>query len=81
MTCSEFSEFLDSYLAGEISPAERDEFQRHLQACKHCVDYLATYEKTVKLGKAAFERPECEVPAKVPEELVKAILAARKRHA
>ena len=79
MTCSEFSEFLDAYLAGEISPAERDEFQRHLAACKHCVDYLATYEKTVKLGKAAFEKPECNVADKAPEELVRAILAARKK--
>lgn len=79
MTCSEFSEFLDSYLSGQLSPAERDEFRRHLEACKHCVDYLATYEQTVKLGKAAFERPEGEVPTKVPEDLVRAILAARKR--
>jgi anti-sigma factor RsiW len=80
MTCSEFTEFLDAYLSGEISPAERAEFQRHLDACKHCVDYLATYEKTVKLGKAAFEKPDREVPEKVPEELVRAILAARQRH-
>lgn len=79
MTCSEFSEFLDAYLAGELAPAERAEFQRHLAACKHCVDYLATYEQTVKLGKAAFETPEAEVPQKVPEDLVRAILAARKR--
>ena len=79
MTCSEFSEFLDAYLAGEISPAERDEFQRHLEACKHCMEYLATYEKTVKLGKAAFEEPGCDVADKAPEELVRAILAARKK--
>ena len=79
MTCSEFSEFLDAYLGGEISPAERAEFQRHLKACKNCVDYLATYEKTIKLGKAAFEEPDREVPKDVPEDLVKAILAARKK--
>ncbi|MCK6460120.1 MAG: zf-HC2 domain-containing protein [Planctomycetes bacterium] len=79
MTCSEFTEFLDAYLAGDISPAERDEFKRHLAACKQCVDYLATYERTVKLGKDAFEEPGCDVADKVPEDLVKAILAARNR--
>jgi len=79
MTCSEFSEFLDAYLAGELAPVEREEFERHLAACKHCVDYLATYEQAVKLGKAAFEKPDREVPEKVPEDLVRAILAARKK--
>jgi anti-sigma factor RsiW len=79
MTCREFSEFLDAYLAGELSPPERDEFQRHLKACKPCVHYLATYEKTVKLGRAAFECPECEVPDRVPEDLIRAILAARRK--
>jgi len=79
MTCSEFTEFLDAYLAGELSPAECEEFKRHLAACTQCVDYLATYEQTVKLGKKAFEKPANEVPAKVPEDLVRAILAARSR--
>jgi anti-sigma factor RsiW len=79
MTCREFSEFLDAYLAGELSRAEREEFQRHLDVCKQCVDYLATYEQAVKLGKAAFERPDGDVPEKVPEELVRAILAARRK--
>lgn len=79
MTCSEFTEFLDSYLSKEISPAERAEFERHLAACKHCVAYLATYEQAVALGKAVFKETDRDVPEEVPEDLVRAILAARKK--
>jgi anti-sigma factor RsiW len=79
MTCSEFTEFLDSYLSKEISPVERAEFERHLAACTHCVAYLATYEQAVALGKAVFKEKDREVPEEVPEDLVRAILAARKK--
>ena len=35
--------------------------------------------ETVKLGKRAFEDDDANVPSQMPEELVKAILAARPR--
>ena len=78
MTCREFAEFLDAYFAGALAPAEQAEFQRHVAACPPCVAYLASYGKTIdicnRLGKQ-----QHDVPADVPEELVRAILAARKR--
>lgn len=79
MTCKEFTEFLDSYLSEEISPAERAEFEQHLAICVQCVAYLATYKQAVAMGKAALEKPDGDVPSDVPEELVRAILAARKK--
>jgi len=78
MTCSEFTEFLDAYLARELTAAEVSEFDRHLVVCQACVNYLATYRKTVELGKAAFGKPDEEVPPGVPEDLVRAILASRR---
>jgi anti-sigma factor RsiW len=65
-----------SYLDNELPDDQRAEFDRHMAACPSCVDYLETYEKTVRLTKTAADDP---VPAEVPESLVQAILAARKK--
>ena len=81
MTCRDFITFLLEYRSGELSPEQRREFDAHLAECPWCVAYLNTYEQTIRLGKAAFAEPEAPVPADVPEELVQAILAARRRGA
>jgi anti-sigma factor RsiW len=78
MSCRDFIAFLDRYLAGEVSAGERARFEHHLAACESCVVYLRTYEETVRLGKAACADPCGPVPTEVPEELVRAVLAARK---
>ena len=77
MTCREFAEFLDAYLRGELAPAERDEFERHLVVCVACVNYMAGYRETVRLAQLAFA--DEALPDDVPEDMVRAILAARKR--
>jgi len=79
MTCSEFTEFLDAFVAGDLSPAETAEFERHLEACVQCVAYLDTYRKAVALGRKVFDEPDDDVPGEVPEDLIQAILASRKR--
>ena len=78
ITCRTFVEFLMDYMSGELPEAQRDEFDGHLAACVACVAYMKTYSDTVKLGKAAFENPDAAVPDDVPEDLVKAILEARR---
>ena len=79
MTCREFIDFLDDYLAGALDIARRDVFDHHLSMCRDCRNYIEQYRQTVALGKAAFDSPDHEVPANVPEALVAAILAASKR--
>jgi anti-sigma factor RsiW len=79
MTCREVVEFLAEYLAGELSPAQHKVFTEHLDACPECVAYLKGYEEAIRLGKAAFSDPDESVSDDVPEELVQAILAARRR--
>lgn len=76
MTCREAIDFLMEYLDGELPPAVRAEFDRHLTVCTSCVAYLETYRATVQLEKAAF-CDEATAAAPLPEELVQAILAAR----
>lgn len=72
-TCQEILDFLGDYVSGELPAAQREEFERHLAICPPCVDYLKTYEQTIRLGKCACG----DVDEKPPEELIKAILAAR----
>ena len=79
MTCREFADFMMDYLSDELSTESRAAFEHHLSVCTNCQRYLASYRETVKLGKHAFADVDADVPSQVPEELVKAILAARPR--
>lgn len=78
MTCREFAAFMMDYLSDELSPASQAQFDRHLSLCANCRNYLTSYKETVKLGKRAFTDEDAALPADVPEELVKAILVARR---
>ena len=78
ITCQELIDFIASYRDNELTPDQRDAFERHLAVCQSCVAYLETYERTIALARAAGDDP---VPDDVPESLVQAILAARRRGA
>ena len=78
LSCRELIEFLAAYLDDELAPEERAAFEIHLSLCPYCVDYLATYRKTIHLGKQALAS-ETEILEEVPADLVDAILAARPR--
>lgn len=74
MTCRDVIDFLMDYLDGELPPQERALFEGHFAECPQCIDYLNTYRDTIKMGKASCDDAVCR---DVPEELVRAILAAR----
>ena len=78
MTCKELVEFLMDYLDGLLCEPERRRFEEHLGECPDCVAYLATYQEAVRLGKEACTAGD-SIPTDVPEDLVRAILAARRR--
>lgn len=79
MTCREFTAFLADYLAGELPESQKAAFHAHLAECPSCVAYMNTYQETIRLGRAAFRPQGRDVPEDVPEELVQAILASRRR--
>jgi anti-sigma factor RsiW len=79
VTCREFADFMADYTSGDLSAAVRAAFDHHLSRCVNCRRYLTGYEATIKLGKAAFDDGDAAVPSGVPDELVKAILNARRR--
>ncbi len=74
LTCKEILDFLDNYLSGNQAADVRAEFDRHLAVCPMCRDYLQTYSATVRLADASRQA----VTQDAPEDLIQAILAARK---
>jgi anti-sigma factor RsiW len=75
LVCEEVLGFLHEYLAGEMAPDRRVDFERHLAGCDSCRAYLSNYRETILLARAA-ERAE-RLTGEMPPELVRAILAAR----
>lgn len=78
MTCKDFIEFLVDYLEGGLPKAQEALFEEHLSLCDSCVAYLSNYRDTMELSKAALCNPEGPVPEEVPEDLVAAVLSARR---
>lgn len=78
MTCREFAEFLDAYLAGMLLAEEKGAFERHLAVCNDCVRYLDGYRRTVDACRKLGDETD-RVPEEVPDDLVRAILASRRR--
>jgi anti-sigma factor RsiW len=79
VNCQEFVDFLMAYLDGELPEAQRDAFDGHMGECPSCITYLDTYRESIVLGKQVLcGSPDAPLPEDVPEDLVEAILAARK---
>ena len=79
MTCRELAAFLMDYLNEDLPDDVRAAFDRHLALCPNCVAYVKTYRTTIELGRRAFADDEADAGTEVPDELVRAILAARER--
>ena len=78
ITCEEVITFLLDYLSREIDLEARRDFERHLALCPSCAAYLATYEQTVHLGRAALCEELESHPPELGRELVRAILESRR---
>lgn len=78
ITCKEFEEFVLGYLDGELTDRQRSLFERHMRICRECREYLAAYQRAIEIGRAVLPSSDDPVPDDVPEDLIKAILDARK---
>ena len=79
ITCRELIDGLDAYVDGSMPAIQRAEVDRHLAVCPDCVNYVKNYRQTIAMGKAVFNDPDAPVPADVPGDLLKAILAGVKK--
>ena len=78
ITCRELTSFIADYLAGELQADVHRAFEHHLSLCPNCVQYVADYRRAVTLGRNVYDDDATAVTEDVPEELVKAILDARR---
>lgn len=78
MKCRELAEFLYDYVSGELPVEHRTHFEFHLSKCGNCHEYLVQYQMTIEAGRIACGDKSDELPANIPEDLVRAVLAARK---
>ncbi len=78
MKCRELAEFLFDYVSGDLPVERREHFEFHLNKCGNCHAYLVQYQMTIQAGKIACGDLSDELPKNIPEDLVKAVLAARK---
>jgi anti-sigma factor RsiW len=77
MTCRDVSGFLHDYVAGELPADVLADFERHLDACANCREYLRQYRATIAQGQVLGTHDE---PG-IPEDLVKAVLATIRKPA
>ncbi|NOZ65053.1 MAG: hypothetical protein GXP00_00890 [Alphaproteobacteria bacterium] len=73
ISCRDFENFIIQYLEDELPWNKRFIINTHLKVCKECRDYLDAYRLSMAATKGALAQEELP---EVPEDLVKAILAA-----
>jgi hypothetical protein len=78
LTCLEFERFVQDYQEGSLSLRERRVFDFHMELCPMCRVFFASYLKTIELGRRICATDDASSPADLPEDLVSAILAARR---
>jgi anti-sigma factor RsiW len=76
--CRDCDDFLVDYVSGELPADVVATFELHLSKCRNCRVYLEQYRLTIRAGKTACQAAK-EAPD-MPEELIRAILAARPKH-
>ena len=75
LTCEQVIAFVAEYLDGQLDVETLAAFEYHLERCRSCVAYLATYRETIRIARAAKTAPMLSIED-VPEELVNAVMAA-----
>lgn len=76
LSCRDFTEFLNEYVDDTLAPDRKHLFERHLEICPDCTNYLSSYRETMKQSALALGSG-LGIPAKpVPEDLILAVLKA-----
>lgn len=75
LKCNQFDEALDAYHDLELSPAEAEDVERHLEVCSHCTARLADIESISSHLKAL---PAVELKRDLSDDIENRILALRR---
>jgi anti-sigma factor RsiW len=74
MKCRDATDFLAEYITGGLSVDVHGTFERHLERCPNCREFVVQYRETIVAGRIACA--DASLPAVLPEELIEAILSA-----
>jgi anti-sigma factor RsiW len=77
MTCREVRDHLVDYLAGDLAPQERGEFERHIQGCSHCADHIDDSRNALHVSRAALNDLAAPSADDVPDALLQAVLGMK----
>lgn len=78
LTCRDLADFLMEFQDGTLPLRQRLVFRMHLLLCPPCRRYVKQYRRAIDLGRDALCGDDEALPDDVPEELVRAILSARR---
>ena len=78
ISCREFEEFLIDYFEDSLPKRQRLVFEIHMKICRECREYLVAFKRSIDVSKRVFTDLDEQVPDDVPEDLVRAIIDARK---
>ena len=70
MTCQELSDILFEFLNDELDPSQSATIHSHLEACPHCVHFVATYQITIEVSRRL---PVAPLPPELVERLQRAL--------
>jgi len=76
LTCQELITFLSDYVDQQLPADQTAAFERHLAICPECEAYLANFRAAILAARRACADPH---PPRVPEQLVRAVLASLRR--
>ncbi len=78
ISCREFEAFLIDYFDDSLPKRQRLIFEMHLKLCRECREYLIAFKRSIDVSKRVCADLDEPTPADVPEDLVRAIIDARK---
>ena len=81
LSCRELIDLLAEYRTDTLGPETNRQAETHLLNCSACVEYLRTYEQTIRLAKSALRSPSgatADVDTLV-QEILLAQVGARRR--
>ncbi len=75
-SCRETIELLMDYLEGHLPPEEKSALDAHFSACKPCLDFVRSYERTPSVLRKA---TAVKIPPEVSERLTQFLKEKRGR--
>lgn len=79
ISCNEFNDIVYDHVNGDLSGKQSSSFQRHVNDCPICPNFLKAYISTYEAKSHVFPYKDIDVPDAVPQSLIDAILAINQK--